>query len=41
VADRVTAGDGGRGALRELIDYILLKKGVYERAITAYVDSIS
>lgn len=41
VADMVTASDGGRGAVRELIDYILLKKGVYERAITAYVDSIS
>jgi len=41
VADMVTERSGGRGAVRELIDFILLKKGVYERAITAYLDSVT
>ncbi|MDY0128562.1 MAG: HAD hydrolase family protein [Candidatus Cloacimonadaceae bacterium] len=39
--DLVTTRKGGRGAVRELIDYVLTKKGVYDRAIAKYLDSVS
>ena len=40
VADMVTEHRGGEGAVRELINLILHKKGLYERAITAYLESV-
>lgn len=40
-ADMVTSRFGGRGAVRELIDYVLAKKGVHERAIDSYLESIT
>lgn len=39
--DMVTKHYGGRGAARELIDYVLTKKGVYERAIKSYIKSVT
>lgn len=41
VADMVTQRSGGRGAVRELIDFVLSKKGLYERAISGYLESVS
>ncbi len=41
VADMVTVREGGRGAVRELIDFVLAKKGLYERAISSYLESVS
>ncbi|MCB5278084.1 MAG: HAD hydrolase family protein [Candidatus Cloacimonetes bacterium] len=40
VADMTTEHSGGEGAVRELINYILHKKGVYERAINSYLESV-
>ncbi|MCB5265414.1 MAG: HAD hydrolase family protein [Candidatus Cloacimonetes bacterium] len=40
-ADMVTKRHGGRGAVRELIDYVLHKKGLQDRAITSYLESVS
>lgn len=39
--DMVTTRCGGRGAVRELIDFVLTKKGIYERAVIAYLESVS
>ncbi|HOV16255.1 MAG TPA: HAD hydrolase family protein [Candidatus Cloacimonadota bacterium] len=41
IADMVTSKKGGDGAARELIDFILKKKGLYEQAVDAYLQSIS
>ncbi|HQB97876.1 MAG TPA: HAD hydrolase family protein [Candidatus Cloacimonadota bacterium] len=40
VADMVTEHSGGEGAVRELVNFILQKKGLYERAINRYLESI-
>jgi 3-deoxy-D-manno-octulosonate 8-phosphate phosphatase (KDO 8-P phosphatase) len=40
VADMVTEHSGGEGAVRELVNYILQKKGHYERAINSYLESV-
>lgn len=39
--DMVTKHSGGRGAVRELIEYVLTKKGVHERAINSYLESVT
>lgn len=40
VADMVTEQSGGEGAVRELINFILHKKGMFERAINNYLESV-
>ncbi len=39
--DMVTTRFGGKGAVREMIDYVLAKKGVYERATNLYLESVT
>jgi 3-deoxy-D-manno-octulosonate 8-phosphate phosphatase (KDO 8-P phosphatase) len=41
LVDMVTNHSGGRGAVRELIDFVLAKKGLYEKAINSYLESVS
>lgn len=41
LADFVTTASGGRGAVREFINYILTKQGRYEKAVEAYLQEIS
>jgi 3-deoxy-D-manno-octulosonate 8-phosphate phosphatase (KDO 8-P phosphatase) len=40
LVDHVTTKAGGRGAVRECIDFVLAKKGLYEQAVQAYLDKI-
>jgi len=40
-ADMVTVAEGGRGAVREVIDLILTKQGRYDQAVSAYLADIS
>jgi len=40
IADMVTDHAGGEGAVRELVNFILHKKGHYERAINSYLESV-
>jgi len=37
-SDFVTARDGGHGAVREAIEKILRRQGIYEQAVQAYLD---
>lgn len=37
IADHVTQAYGGHGAVRELINYILTKKGTYEKAVLDFL----
>ncbi len=41
ISDLVLEKGGGRGAVRELVDYILHKKGVYERAVMDFLEKPS
>lgn len=41
IADLVTEKPGGHGAVRELVNLILHKKGIYERAVMSYLDNSS
>ncbi len=41
IADWVSAFKGGRGAVRDLINHVLIHKGIYEKTILHYLDSIS
>jgi len=41
IADLVTEKSGGHGAVRELVNLILSKKGIYERAVMSYLDKSS
>ncbi len=41
LTDHVTIHPGGRGAVRECIDYVLENKGLHEQAIQAYFTQIS
>ncbi|MFO7659941.1 MAG: HAD-IIIA family hydrolase [Candidatus Cloacimonadaceae bacterium] len=41
LADLVTERKAGEGAVRELIDFILRKKGVYEQVVDSYLREIS
>lgn len=40
VVDYVCIRPGGHGAVRELIEYILNKKGIYERTVANYIEQI-
>jgi 3-deoxy-D-manno-octulosonate 8-phosphate phosphatase (KDO 8-P phosphatase) len=40
IADWVSAFRGGHGAVRDLINYVLIHKGIYEKTVLAYLDSI-
>lgn len=40
LVDIVTVQPGGRGAVRECIDFVLEKKDLYEQAVQAYLDQI-
>ncbi len=40
IADWVSAFRGGHGAVRDLINYELIHKGIYEKTVLAYLDSI-
>lgn len=40
IADMVTEHGGGRGAVRETINFVLQKKGLYERAVLKYLEGI-
>jgi 3-deoxy-D-manno-octulosonate 8-phosphate phosphatase (KDO 8-P phosphatase) len=39
--DKVTEHPGGRGAVRECIEYVLRSKGIYEQALLSYLNQIS
>ena len=39
LADHVTSNSGGRGAVRECIEYVLVNRGIYEQAVAAYLNS--
>jgi len=41
LVDYVTQAKGGEGAVRECIEMVLKKKGIYEQAIQAYLARIS
>jgi len=41
IADWVSAFKGGHGAVRDLINYVLIHKGIYEKTVLAYLASIS
>ncbi|MEF3694513.1 MAG: HAD-IIIA family hydrolase [Candidatus Cloacimonadota bacterium] len=41
LADFVTAASGGRGAVREFIRHILIQQKRYDKAIEAYLESLS
>jgi len=41
LADKVTKRKAGDGAVRELIDYILYKQGIYEKVVEQYLQEIS
>ncbi len=41
LVDHVTAKPGGRGGVRECIDFVLENKGLYEQAVQAYLEQIS
>jgi 3-deoxy-D-manno-octulosonate 8-phosphate phosphatase (KDO 8-P phosphatase) len=40
LADWVSEFKGGHGAARDLINYVLIHKGIYEKTILSYLDSI-
>ena len=40
IADWVSEYRGGQGAARDLINYVLMRKGIYEKTVLAYLDSI-
>jgi len=39
ISDLVVEKPGGHGAVRELVNLILQKKGIFERAVMSYLDS--
>lgn len=41
LADMVTERKAGDGAVRELIDFILRKKGIYDQVVNTYLNEIS
>ncbi|MDP2173915.1 MAG: HAD hydrolase family protein [Candidatus Cloacimonadaceae bacterium] len=41
LSDYVTSHEGGRGAVRECIELVLINKRLIETAVTAYLDEIS
>ena len=41
IADWISEFRGGQGAARDLINYVLMRKGIYEKTVLAYLDSIS
>ncbi|MCB5266690.1 MAG: HAD-IIIA family hydrolase [Candidatus Cloacimonetes bacterium] len=41
IADLVTDNGGGHGAVRELVNHILHKKGIFERAVMSYLEESS
>lgn len=41
IADWVSSFRGGHGAVRDLINYVLAHKGIYEKTVLQYMDSIS
>ncbi len=41
IADWVSAFKGGHGAVRDLINHVLIHKGIYEKTILQYLDSIT
>jgi len=41
LADYTTKRDAGHGAVREVIDFILYKKGIYNKIIEQYLDEIT
>lgn len=41
LSDLVTDHRGGRGAVRECIEYVLTSKGIYDQAVLKYLDQIS
>jgi 3-deoxy-D-manno-octulosonate 8-phosphate phosphatase (KDO 8-P phosphatase) len=41
IADWVTPHNGGHGAARDLIDHILMHKGIYEKTVKQYIEEIS
>jgi len=40
IADWVSSYRGGQGAVRELINYVLQHKGIYEKTVLKYLESI-
>lgn len=41
LADVITLRSAGNGAVREVIDYILYKKGIYEQVVEQFLNEIS
>ncbi|MEN6445498.1 MAG: HAD hydrolase family protein [Candidatus Cloacimonas sp.] len=41
IADWVSDYNGGHGAARDMINYVLIHKGIYEKTVISYLDSIS
>jgi len=41
IADWVSAFRGGHGAVRDLINYVLVHKGIYEKTVMAFLAGIS
>ncbi|MDD4309374.1 MAG: HAD-IIIA family hydrolase [Candidatus Cloacimonetes bacterium] len=40
VVDWISPRDGGHGAVRDLINYVLMRKGLLERAVMQYLETI-
>jgi len=40
IVDWVSEFKGGQGAARDMINYVLTRKGIYEKTVLAYLDSI-
>jgi 3-deoxy-D-manno-octulosonate 8-phosphate phosphatase (KDO 8-P phosphatase) len=40
IVDWVSEFKGGQGAVRDMINYVLTRKGIYEKTVLAYLDSI-
>ena len=40
IADWVSVRDGGHGAVRDLINYVLFRKGIIEKAVLHYLETI-
>ncbi|MDD2231012.1 MAG: HAD-IIIA family hydrolase [Candidatus Cloacimonetes bacterium] len=41
IADWVAPHNGGHGAVRDLINHILIHKGIYEKTVKQYIEDIS
>lgn len=40
IADWIAPKEGGHGAVRDLINYVLLRKGIYEKTVLTYLEDI-